>query len=83
MLLIACGIGLATGGGVVLFNWAIHGIQEAAWGPVLLSQGGEWARSMPKTDLWPLIVAPPAIGQLALKCLLRILPRRHRLWASV
>ena len=38
MLLVACGIGLCTGGGVVLFNWAIHAIQEIAWGPVLLSQ---------------------------------------------
>lgn len=38
MLLVACGIGLFTGGGVVLFNWAIHCIQELAWGPVLLSQ---------------------------------------------
>ena len=27
MLLVACGIGLATGGGVVLFNYAIHAIQ--------------------------------------------------------
>ena len=38
VLLVACGIGLCTGGGVVLFNWAIHAIQEIAWGPVILSQ---------------------------------------------
>lgn len=38
VLLVACGIGLCTGGGVVLFNWAIHSIQEVAWGPVILSQ---------------------------------------------
>ena len=28
----------------------------------LTLQGGEWARSMPKDGLWPLIIAPPAIG---------------------
>jgi len=63
-LLVACGIGVATGGGVVLFNYAIHAIQDLAWGPVLLSQGGEWARSMlpREAHLWPLIIAPPAIG---------------------
>lgn len=38
VLLVACSIGLFTGGGVVLFNWAIHSIQSVAWGPVLLSQ---------------------------------------------
>ncbi len=38
-------------------------LQEMAWGPVILSQGGEWAREMPKTNLWPLIVAPPVLGR--------------------
>lgn len=61
MLLVACGIGLCTGGGVVLFNWAIHAIQEIAWGPVLLSQvrcRKLWARTVPITQmcmLWKVI----------------------------
>ncbi len=39
--------------------------QDVAWGPVLLSQGGEWARSMLPREarLWPLIIAPPAVGK--------------------
>jgi hypothetical protein len=31
----------------------------------LILQGGEWARSMPKDSLWPLIIAPPAIGDMS------------------
>lgn len=31
MLLVACAIGLATGGGVVLFNNVIHTIRHYAW----------------------------------------------------
>ena len=31
MLLVACGIGVGTGAGVVLFNDVIHGIRHLAW----------------------------------------------------
>ena len=117
VLLIACGIGLLTGSGVVLFNVAIHAIQatrcrqgpradvvplvgwgvcrpasppachpfeclrrhlgpplhpcdcdvaqDVAWGGLLLSRGGSWARSLPKADLWPLVVLPPILGVLS------------------
>ena len=38
--------------------------QDLAWGGVLLSHGGSWARSLPKADLWPLVVLPPILGAL-------------------
>jgi hypothetical protein len=37
--------------------------QDVAWGGVLLSHGGSWARSLPKADLWPLVVLPPIVGE--------------------
>ena len=40
-------------------------MQDVAWGGVLLSHGGSWARSLPKADLWPLVVLPPIVGALA------------------
>ncbi len=39
--------------------------QDVAWGGVLLSHGGSWARSLPKADLWPLVVLPPILGALS------------------
>ena len=41
-----------------------HRVQDVAWGGVLLSHGGSWARSLPKADLWPLVVLPPIVGAL-------------------
>jgi hypothetical protein len=64
VLLIACGIGLLTGGSVVLFNYCIHEIQHLAWGEIL-SSGGRWARELPKADIWPLLVVPPTAGGAA------------------
>ena len=40
-------------------------VQDVAWGGVLLSHGGSWARSLPKADLWPLVVLPPIVGELS------------------
>ena len=31
MLLVACGVGVLTGAGVVLFNDVIHGIRHLVW----------------------------------------------------
>ncbi len=47
VLLVACGIGLATGGGVVLFNYAIHAIQVP---PPLPAQLAPWWRTFPAWD---------------------------------
>ena len=45
-LLVACGVGLATGVGVVLFNNVIHVIRHLAWSttPLEATYWGQWAR---------------------------------------
>ena len=42
----ACGVGLATGVGVVLFNNVIHVIRHLAWAttPLEATYWGQWAR---------------------------------------
>lgn len=62
-------------------------MQNVAWGNVLLSQGGGWARTMEprQPGLWKLIILPPAIGDksslsVSLLCW-RICPYRRNLLA--
>lgn len=52
-LLLACGVGLATGASVVLFNNVIHLIRHIAWSttPLEATYWGQWARSARIKDL--------------------------------
>ncbi|KAK9909773.1 hypothetical protein WJX75_007259 [Coccomyxa subellipsoidea] len=64
VLLVACAIGLATGGGVVVFNNVIHTIRHYAWQetPVEATHWGRWARQLPFSSAVPVLVAPPVVG---------------------
>lgn len=68
MLLLACGIGVLTGAGVVLFNDAILWIRELAFPqvPVQSVSWGMWARQL-STETGLLVIAlPPTLGGLTL-----------------
>ena len=67
ILLAACGVGLATGAGVVVFNWAIEAVRAGAWAgtPLEATHWGAWARALPLSSSLPLLVLPPVLGGLA------------------
>lgn len=62
----ACGVGLATGVGVVLFNNVIHVIRHLAWSttPLEATYWGQWARELPPAA-WSTLVLPPTLGGVA------------------
>ncbi len=63
LLLVACGIGLLTGGSIVAFNWVIHEIRDLAdlTLPVPVMPG---ARALAVPSAWPNLLAIPVIGAL-------------------
>ena len=69
VLLVACAIGLLTGGGVVLFNIVIHSIRHLAWQGTSL-EDAKWAyaglksRALALHTPWYLLVGPPIMGGL-------------------
>ena len=72
LILIACGIGLATGAAIVVFNDVIHAIRDAIWhnagGSVAGTLMGQQERRMGFTaeaEIWPKVVFPPLVGGLA------------------
>jgi len=62
LILIACGIGLATGASVVVFNDAIHYIRDAIWHGETLLTGRQLLQQFSELELWPKIVIPPVLG---------------------
>ena len=66
VLLVACGIGLATGAGVVLFNDAILWIRHLAFlqAPVQSVAWGVWARQLSFQSSLLVTALPPTVGGL-------------------
>ena len=71
ILLAACAVGLATGAGVVAFNWAIDAVRAGAWAgtPLEATHWGAWARALPLSASAPLLVLPPVLGGVAVGAL--------------
>eukprot|EP00887_Chlorella_sp_A99_P003046 scaffold9.g3046.t1 len=77
LILVACGIGLATGAGIVSFNDAVHAIREAIWSQELGGMAAALAASArgaagaagASDELWPRVVFPPVVGGLAVGAL--------------
>lgn len=65
VLLVACAVGLLTGGGVVLFNVVITLIRELVWShaPQETANWTRWARNLRPTE-WYLLICPPVLGGL-------------------
>ncbi|XP_008796568.2 chloride channel protein CLC-e isoform X2 [Phoenix dactylifera] len=57
----ACVVGLLTGVGVVLFNNAVHEINDFCWDG-LPSRGASWLREKPLEEVWQRVVLVPACG---------------------
>lgn len=64
LILIACGIGVATGASVVAFNDGIHFIRDAIWHGETLLTGRQLLEQFSELELWPRIVLPPILGGL-------------------
>lgn len=66
VLLVACGIGLSTGAGVVLFNEAILSIRQLAFlqAPVQSIAWGIWARQLSLQSSLLVTLLPPTVGGL-------------------
>lgn len=71
VLLAACGVGVATGLGVVLLNDAIDAVRALAWAgaPLEATHWGRWARSLPLEAALPLVLLPPTAAGLAVGAL--------------
>lgn len=71
VLLAACGVGIATGLGVVLLNDAVDAVRALAWAgaPLEATHWGRWARSLPLEAALPLVLLPPTAAGLALGAL--------------
>lgn len=69
LVLIACGIGLATGAAIVAFNVGVHEIRDALWEGQPLLSDRTLLRSAAESELWPRIVFPPLLGGLAVGAL--------------
>ena len=71
VLLAACGVGIATGLGVVLLNDAIDAVRALAWAgaPLEATHWGRWARSLPLEAALPLVLLPPTAAGLAVGAL--------------
>lgn len=68
LLLVACGIGLLTGGSIVAFNWVIHEIRDLTdlVLPVPVMPG---ARALAVPSAWPNLLAVPVLGALVVGAL--------------
>lgn len=65
LLMVACGIGLATGAAIVAFNVAVHEIRDWIWAhQSLLASNRELLRNIAESELWPKVVFPPLVGGL-------------------
>jgi H+/Cl- antiporter ClcA len=66
LIIVACGVGLATGASIVVFNDAIHFLRDVIWqsdGGEAIS-GRELLRELSELELWPRVVFPPVLGGL-------------------
>lgn len=64
VILVACGVGLLTGAGVVLFNDIIHTIRDFVWHGETVLSGRQLLAEFSEMELWPRIVIPPVLGGL-------------------
>lgn len=65
LLMVACGIGLATGAAIVAFNVAVHEVRDWIWAhQSLLASNRELLRNIAESELWPKVVFPPLVGGL-------------------
>ncbi|CAB4321387.1 unnamed protein product [Prunus armeniaca] len=56
-------VGLLTGIGVVLFNYAVHEIRDVFWDGIP-QRGASWLREEPMVDMWKRVILVPASGGL-------------------
>ncbi|XP_024392451.1 chloride channel protein CLC-e [Physcomitrium patens] len=61
IVLLACLVGVLTGGSVVLFNLAVHGIHDEVWEGIPVS-GAAWLRTRPLKETWLRLLAVPFGG---------------------
>ncbi|KAH7689486.1 Chloride channel voltage gated protein [Dioscorea alata] len=64
----ACAVGLLTGIGVVLFNYAVHYLRDFFWDGIP-SRGASWLREEPIADVWPKVILVPLCGGLIVSIL--------------
>lgn len=69
LILVACGVGLATGAAFVIFNDAIHVIRDGIWHRETLLSGRQLLQDFSEQELWPKIVIPPVLGGLVVGAL--------------
>jgi hypothetical protein len=70
LILLACGVGLATGAAIVGFNVAVHEIRDIIWnGHSLMASNRTLLRNIGESELWPKVVFPPLLGGLAVGAL--------------
>jgi H+/Cl- antiporter ClcA len=70
LILLACGVGLATGAAIVGFNIAVHEIRDIIWdGQSLMASNRTLLRNIGESELWPKVVFPPLLGGLAVGAL--------------
>lgn len=79
VLFVACGIGLVTGAGVVLFNYAIETIRQAAFlqAPVESVAWGIWARQLSLKSSLLVTLLPPTVGGLSVGLLRYLSGEQH------
>lgn len=65
LILAACGVGIATGAGVVLLNYAIHEIRDIIWHADVLPSGRQLLKEFTDIELFPRVLLPPILGGLA------------------
>ncbi|KAG0564110.1 hypothetical protein KC19_8G083600 [Ceratodon purpureus] len=61
IVLLACLVGVLTGGSVVLFNLAVHGIHDEVWEGIPES-GAAWLRTRPLNETWLRLLVVPFGG---------------------
>ncbi|MQM15832.1 hypothetical protein Taro_048786 [Colocasia esculenta] len=64
----ACAVGLITGIGVVLFNYAVHEIRDTFWDGIP-ARGASWLREEPLGEIWQRVVLVPACGGIIVSLL--------------
>jgi H+/Cl- antiporter ClcA len=64
LILAACGVGIATGAGVVLLNYAIHEIRDIIWHADALPSGRQLLKEFTDIELFPRVLIPPILGGL-------------------
>ena len=62
LIVAACGVGIATGAGVVILNFGVHAIRDLIWHADSLPSGRQLLKELSDIELLPRIVLPPILG---------------------